>query len=91
MAVTYKIGGLNIIAINEIAPKELHKLSEAMRHARQLVKKATETTVVALHVVRSARETGFDAEEAVSLLETRFSLEKKAILALQGKETERLT
>jgi uncharacterized membrane protein len=26
-----------------------------------------------------------------SLLETRFSLEKKAILALQGKETERLT
>ncbi|WP_175650881.1 hypothetical protein [Pseudomonas sp. Marseille-P9899] len=72
MAVTYKIGGLNIIAINDIAPAGLQKLSEAMRQARQLVKKATETTVIALHVVRSARETGFDAEEAVSLLETSF-------------------
>ena len=43
MAVTYVVGGLNIIAINEIAPDMLNKLAEAMRLARKAVQDAVES------------------------------------------------
>jgi len=73
MAVTYVVGGLNIIAINEIAPDMLNKLAEAMRLARKAVQDAVEGTVVALHVVSNALRTGLDLGEAISLLHPEFA------------------
>lgn len=72
MAVEYKIGGLNIIAINEITPPALSKLSEAMRLARAAVHEAAEKVVIALHVVRDAQDSGFDAGESVQMLHPDF-------------------
>ncbi|GFM88300.1 hypothetical protein PSCICO_36990 [Pseudomonas cichorii] len=72
MAVEYKIGGLNIIAINEITPPALSKLSEAMRLARAAVHEAVERAVIALHVVREAQHSGFDDEESVQMLHPDF-------------------